>query len=716
MDPDTTTPKAATPSEGEAPHFFCERCWRNLSVKEASHARCVKCHAEAPPGGFRALPIRFKSRFLFLAPLGRGGQAAVFRAQDLEELDASGVPEERAVKVMPLDAPDEQHSDLRDRFGREASASKKFTHELRDKAKRRFFVASVADDLGSVPYIALELVLWPTLTKLLCDTTTKPPTVTRCLTAVETVHLGVSLLAGVAVMHDKRVVHRDLKPDNLFVSDADGRFDVKIADFGIWTEPTTAAPGEGSVRRGIVGTLKYMSPEQQCAQAVDARSDLHAVGSILWFAATGAVPYPWEQTGTTPADEQRAFTMRLTALQKVPPRPASMPEGLYEVLARALAYAPDDRHPDAATFAAALGDLERRWVAEHHDAVESMRRALVALQAKVAARAATVQPAVGAFNSLSLLARDAAEVEHSIAAATTADIERLRVRIQQLNDEGLRLDREVDALSPPPSPAPPPTPPPPARTDVVPRRAFFASLGAVGLLTALVVVLVLRPPERIVTPPLPPVTVTRSVTIPQGGYARDDLRGLLRGLNKFIPIGGQFSLQRHEVTRGEFALWLDSPEGRAHPIPWRPRDEARTDRSAVATLDASSSVLPVVHVDHREAAAWCAALGAALPTEEHWLQAFREGSWGELSRFVASSTLHSAREIGADATPRSRIYWLLGNAREWLRAPDAATSASYIGGSYNLGGADLLQNATSPTAAAVTYRSDQLGFRCEAEP
>jgi len=421
-----TTPKAAASSEGEAPHFFCERCWVELTVPQANDPRCAKCRGDAPLGGFRALPIRFKSRFLFLSQLGRGGQGAVFRAQDLEELDANNLPEERAVKVMRLDAPDEQRGDLLDRFGREASASKKFSHELRDKASRRFFVASVADDLGRVPYIALELVLWPTLTKHLRERGAPP-------TAVETIHLGVALLAGVAVMHDKRVVHRDLKPDNLFVSDTDGRFEVKIADFGIWTELTTATPDEGSVRRGIVGTLKYMSPEQQRAQAVDAR-------------------------------------------------------------------------------------------------------------------AATVQPAVGAFNGLSLLARSAAEVERSIAAATAAtaaDLERLRARIQQLVDEGLRLDGDVAA--------------------------------------------------------------------------------------------------------------------------------------------------------------------------EHWLLAFREGSWGDPARFVASSTLRPGYELGDDITP-SRIIGLLGNAMEWLRAPDAATNASYIGGSHELGGADLLQNATTPTSAVVTERNDQLGFRCEAAP
>ena len=716
-DPDAlTTPRQGAPSEPEAPRFFCERCWGGLKVLEAKAPRCAKCNGDAPPEGFRALPLRFKNRFLFHAQLGRGGQGAVFRAQDLEELDDQGLPVERAVKVMRLDAPNADREELLDRFGREASASKKFTHELRDKAKRRFFVASVADDLGRLPYIALELVDWPTLTKLLRDETTKPPTV-RPLSAVEVVHLGVALLAGVAVMHDKRVVHRDLKPDNLFVSVTNGRFEVKIADFGIWTEPSGVGLGEASTRRMIQGTLRYMSPEQQCAQSVDARSDLHAVGSILWYAATGKVPFPWEQgDDPSPEAEQRAFTTRLTTLQHVPPRPAEMPEGLYAVLARALAYASGDRYPHATDFAQALDALEKRWAAEYHDAIESMRRDLAALQAKVTRCTGAVAPSVDAFNELSVLARSVAEVERRLAAATTAEIERHRARVRELLAEGERLDAAVAALfppppAPPPAPAPLPPPAPPPRMDAVPRAVFFAALGAIGLLVALVVVLALRSPDAPVTQPSPPAEL---VAVPHGGYARDDLRALLRGLDDFVRVRGQpFTLQRHEVTRGEYALWLDAPEARSRAIPWRP--SPRGEQSAVATLDAATSALPVVHVDHAEAAAYCAALGAALPLQEHWLAAFHEQPWGDPSRFTAAAGPRPAREMGADVTP-SGVVGLLGNTMEWLLAPDGATSASYIGGSYTLGGADLLQNATTPTSAAPTERIDEFGFRCEALP
>ncbi len=728
MDPDApTTPREGAPSEPETPRFFCERCWAGLAVQQANAPRCAKCHGDAPPGGFRALPIRFKNRFLFLAQLGRGGQGAVFRAQDLEELDAHGVPAERAIKVMRLDVPESEREDCLDRFGREASASKKFTYELRDKAKRRFFVASVADDLGRLPYIALELVTWPTLTQLLRDETNRPPAV-KPLSPVETVHLGLALLAGVAVMHDKRVVHRDLKPDNLFVSVSDGRFEVKIADFGIWTEPMGVGLGEGSTRGVIRGTLRYMSPEQQCAQPVDTRSDLHAVASILWYAATGKVPYPWEQgQDKSPEAEPRAFTMRLTALQKVPPRPVEMPDGLYGVLSRALAYASGDRYPHATDFAQALEALEKRWAEEYHDAIESMRRDLAALQAMLRNRRSLVTPAVDVFNDLNLLARNAIEVERSTAAATTAEIERHRAHIQELLAEGERLDAAVAALfPPPPEPTPPPPPPPPPlRTDVVPRAAFFAALGAVGVLIALAVVLVLRPPQQVQvlvpasssterTPPtlLPP----ERVPVPQAGYARGDLQALLRGLNDFVRIGGMspfepsFSLQRHEVTRGEYALWLDSPEGRAHPIPWR--TDARDGQSAVATLDASALSLPVVRVDHGEAAAYCAALGAALHVMEHWLLVFRQGLWGDPTRFTPGVGPRPVRDLGVDVIPGG-VMGLLGNVMEWLRAPEGAATANYIGGSYTLGGADLIQNAGTATAAATTERVDELGFRCE---
>jgi hypothetical protein len=143
------------------------------------------------------------------------------------------------------------------------------------------------------------------------------------------------LLQGLQHAHEKGVVHRDLKPDNLLL-DATGA--LKIADFGI----ARVAEGTKLTEDGrTVGTPAYMSPEQATAGALDARSDLYSAGVILYEALTGRNPFEADSVGATLAN---VMLGRVTPVAEVEP---AVPFLVDVVLGKLLPFRPDDRLPSA---------------------------------------------------------------------------------------------------------------------------------------------------------------------------------------------------------------------------------------------------------------------------------------------------------------------------------------------------------------------------------
>jgi serine/threonine-protein kinase len=156
----------------------------------------------------------------------------------------------------------------------------------------------------------------------------------------------------VAAAHQVGVIHRDLKPDNIFLCEAqDGSArEAKVLDFGV-ASIASAGPGESTLTRAgtVLGSPAYMSPEQlQNAHDVDVRTDVYAFGIILYEVLAGFRPF----RGDTPA-------ALIVAIERLVPKPLSqaregLPAEIEQVVLRAFAREPARRYPDMASLIGAL--------------------------------------------------------------------------------------------------------------------------------------------------------------------------------------------------------------------------------------------------------------------------------------------------------------------------------------------------------------------------
>ncbi|HVN76416.1 MAG TPA: protein kinase [Thermoanaerobaculaceae bacterium] len=266
-----------------------------------------------------------------VAPLGAGGMGEVYRARDTR-LDRPV-----AVKVLPESLASDPER-MR-RFEQEARAAGALNHPN---------VMSVYDvgSLDGRSYIVTELLEGQTLRERLSGGALPPRT------AVE---LAAQIARGLAAAHEKGIVHRDLKPENLFVT-RDGH--LKILDFGLAkfrpeasaTEKTVTTPPSGLTAEGIVlGTAGYMSPEQVRGQQADARSDIFALGCVLYEMTWGRRAFG----GDTSAEVMAAILKDDPPDVHVPAMPAALPP----VVRRCLAKDPRARFASAHDLALILDAL-----------------------------------------------------------------------------------------------------------------------------------------------------------------------------------------------------------------------------------------------------------------------------------------------------------------------------------------------------------------------
>jgi len=208
------------------------------------------------------------SHYRIIEKIGAGGMGEVYRARD-EHLDR-----DVAIKVLPPGTLGDESA--RKHFRKEALVLSKLNHPN---------IATIHDfdTQQGLDLLVMEYIPGITLSDKLAN---------RPLPEKEIINLGTQLAEGLSAAHERGVVHRDLKPGNLRLTD-DGR--LKILDFGLakLRLPVTPSAATESMNetQGIAGTLLYMAPEQILGGDLDARTDIHAAGEVLYEMATGQQPF-----------------------------------------------------------------------------------------------------------------------------------------------------------------------------------------------------------------------------------------------------------------------------------------------------------------------------------------------------------------------------------------------------------------------------------------
>jgi serine/threonine protein kinase len=273
--------------------------------------------------------------------LGKGGMGVVYRARDLRL--------ERPVALKFLPAEFTRDPDRKRRFFQEARAASAVNHPAIAQ------VYDVDEDDGAA-FIAMELVPGKTVRKLLED---------RELDLLGALEIAIQVAGGLTAAHEVGVVHRDIKAENIMVT-PDGH--AKILDFGLAKVLELPGAGGGPASPNdisqmetwartqvgtVLGTIRYMSPEQARGLSVDHRSDIFSLGVVLYEMVAGQPPF----SGNSPVDTLHAIafeeTRPVTALK------SNLPPSLQRVVGRCLRKRREDRYPDARELAADLKAVQR---------------------------------------------------------------------------------------------------------------------------------------------------------------------------------------------------------------------------------------------------------------------------------------------------------------------------------------------------------------------
>ena len=281
---------------------------------------------------------RTLGHYRILAKIGEGGMGEVYRAHD-ERLDC-----DVAIKVLPPGSVSDESA--RKQFQKEARALARLNHP-------NIAIVHHFDTQQGVDYLVMEYIPGTTLSEKLAQAK---------LAEKEVIRLGVQLAEGLSAAHEHGVIHSDVKPSNLRLTE-DGR--LKILDFGLaklrLPVTTTATTESFSEKRSVAGTLPYMAPEQLLAGEVDARTDIHAAGCVLYEMATGKRPFAEVETSK----------LISAILNRTPLSPATinpgLPAELERIIGKCLEKEPENRYQSARELAIDLRRLQAATTSGPHE-------------------------------------------------------------------------------------------------------------------------------------------------------------------------------------------------------------------------------------------------------------------------------------------------------------------------------------------------------------
>ncbi|HLL72275.1 MAG TPA: protein kinase [Pyrinomonadaceae bacterium] len=304
----------------------CKRCY------EDTDAVCVAAEhgqlAFARPGS-RLIAEKYRLDQL----LGRGGMGAVYEGTHVEL--------ERPVAVKMLLPDSVSDAQALERFRREARAAARINHP---NVANTYDYGALADGEA---YLIMELVRGQTLREWLNAHGELP--------IGAAIEIARHVAEGIAAAHHFEIVHRDLKPSNILLArDHRGELQAKVVDFGIakLREQTTTSGEPLTAAGALMGTPRYMSPEQCAGLESDARSDIYSLAVILFEMLAGRPPF----------DAPSATAIALKHVRETPPdirelRPDAVPDALAQLIAQALAKDPQERPQTATELASKLHEI-----------------------------------------------------------------------------------------------------------------------------------------------------------------------------------------------------------------------------------------------------------------------------------------------------------------------------------------------------------------------
>jgi dienelactone hydrolase len=641
--------------------------------------------------------VRFEAghmleHYRIVEKLGEGGMGEVWLAEDTKL--------GRPVALKRLPARLASDAQWLERFRREARILAGLSHP-------GIVTIHAVEESAAGPYLAMELVRGRTLAHEIPA---------GGLPAARVLELGLTISGAVAAAHDRGIVHRDLKPENIMLGD-DGR--VRVLDFGLATadvapaatadpleSPTVAATDVLTQAGTIVGTIAYLSPEQAQGKPADPRSDVFALGIVMYELASGRRPFTGSdqvsllasilRDSPPPCDRLNlAVPSRLAAivhrcLEKDPARRFASAAGVHAELQRLHAWARGDGLAELAKIVDRIQGLEegpeawQAWRVGREIAMLAPDDTMLQRLAPIYLREISI---LSEPPGATVLVKYYGAPESEWLSMGTTPLAPVpwpkgftRVRLER---EGMR-----------------------PMQDVIYNIDWIGSewryrLGAPG-----------EWPEDM-------------EWIPGGTSAI-----FLPGLDHLEPepLAG-FLMDRDPVTNAEFQRFVDAG-GYAQPDYWREPvvegDRTLAHAEAMARFVDSTAQpgppgweagefppgeanLPVSGVSWYEAAAYAAWAGKALPTVFHWNRVAFTAGVGQIARFA---NLHGRALLPVGSTQsmnRFGVRDLAGNVREWTWNASTPTSHHFLlGGGWN----DLEYSFTDAWAQSGLDRSATNGFRC----